>query len=329
MNTTFTALIAEETPDGVTRRVGERTIDSLPQGEVLIRVHASSLNYKDALSATGHKGITRKYPHTPGIDAAGVVAESTSAQFTEGDEVLVTGYDLGMNTSGGFAEYIRVPEGWVVPKPASFSFDEIMAYGTAGFTAGLCVYKLEMNGVLPESGPVLVTGASGGVGSLAVAMLAGKGYHTVAATGKEDAHDFLRSLGAADIVPREAVNDTSGKPLLAKKYAGAVDTVGGTVLSTVIRSLELGGSVAACGLTQSHLLNETVYPFILRGVNLLGIGSAETDMHTRLNIWKRIDNDLMIPDIMDFTERVTLYGLEEKIQLILKGGIRGRVVVEI
>lgn len=330
MSNTFKAMIVEETAPGIfTRRIGEKFIDDLPDGEVLVKVSYSSLNYKDALSARGHKGITRKYPHTPGIDAAGIVEHSDSPELYAGDRVMVTGYDLGMNTSGGFAEYIRIPAKWVVKLPDDVSFYEAMCYGTAGFTAGICIYELQKHNVTPESGNVLVTGATGGVGCLSVAMLAKCGYKVTVSTGKREARKFLQSIGAAEIIMREEISDNSGRPLLSARWAGAVDTVGGSTLSTVIRSIRHRGSVCVLGLVESDKLETTVYPFLLRGINLLGIDSAERPMDYRLNIWNKVFGEWRLSNIGDIAKETTLNGLDKEIELILNGRQTGRVVLRI
>ena len=286
------------------------------------------LNYKDALSAFGNKGVTRKYPHTPGIDAAGIVEESLSNQLKKGDKVLATGYDLGMNTSGGFAEYIRVPAEWIVELPDDLSLKESMILGTAGFTAGLSVYKLESAGI-DKSGEVIVTGATGGVGSLSVALLAKLGYNVVASTRKKDKEEYLKKLGAKLIIDSKEHSDTSTKALLTRKWKGAVDTVGGNILSTVLRSLDYGCSVASCGNAFSPDLNMTVYPFILRGVNLLGINSAETQMDLRKTIWRKLAGEWKIDLLNEITTECNLGQLDEKINLILNGKITGRILVSI
>lgn len=330
MKTTFRALVVEENePNVFTRSVKDRNIDDLPPGDVLIEVHYSSLNYKDALSARGHKGITRKYPHTPGVDAAGIVAESKSEKFKAGDKVIVTGYDLGMNTSGGFAEYIRVPAGWVVSLPDGMSLKESMFYGTAGFTAGISIFELEKHGVLPGSGKVLVTGATGGVGSLAIAMLSKAGYSVTASTGKVSAHEYLKQIGAKEIISREDVKDSSSRPLLSAKWAGAIDTVGGSTLTSVIRSIDRRGAVAACGLVESDKIEMTVYPFILRGVRLIGIDSAESDMNYRLKIWDKISKEWKLNNIDKMMKEVSLEGLSDEIDKILRGEQVGKVVVNL
>lgn len=326
----FRALIASETADGrVARDIRERSTADLPAGEVLIRVHYSSLNYKDALSATGHRGITRKYPHTPGIDAAGVVEESTSPAFRPGDEVVVTGYDLGMNTSGGYGQYIRVPADWVVPLPKGLTLRESMIYGTAGFTAALSVYHLQREQVTPEKGEIVVTGATGGVGSIAVALLARAGYRVVAATGKAQEQEFLTKLGAAQVITRAEVDDKSEKPLLPTRWAGAVDTVGGNVLSTILRSIKLHGVATCCGMVASTELHTSVYPFILRGVILIGIDSAATETELRRTIWSKLAGEWKLPVLDQLVHEVTLDQLNGEIDRILKGEQTGRAIVNL
>jgi acrylyl-CoA reductase (NADPH) len=324
---TFRALWVEETAGGrFTRRIAERTTSDLPPGDVLIRVSHSSLNYKDALSATGNRGVTRTYPHTPGIDAAGVVAESAVSAFRPGDEVLVTGYDLGMNTAGGFGGYVRVPAGWIVRLPQGMSRAQSMAYGTAGFTAALGILRIERGGVRPEHGPVLVTGATGGVGSLAVGMLARAGYTVAAVTGKPEARGFLEALGAREIIPRAAAVDTS-RPLLKSRWAGVIDTVGGEILATALASTTRRAVVTCCGLVASPQLATTVFPFILRGVTLAGIDSAECPMDERLQAWERIAGDWRLGDLGAITTKISLDELSGRIDRILAGQERGRVVV--
>lgn len=326
-NNKYKCLIVEENNGIIKNYIGERNINELPEGEVLIKVLYSSLNYKDALSANGHKGVTKNFPHTPGIDAAGIIEYSSNNKFKEGEEVLVTGYDLGMNTWGGFGEYIRVPAEWVVKLPENLSLLESMIYGTAGFTAALSVYKLEQNGLIKNNGTVLVTGATGGVGSLAVALLKIAGYNITASTGKKDKHDFLKMLGADEIISREEIIDNSGKPLLKGRWSGVIDTVGGNILSSAIASLKMFGSVASCGLTLSPKIETTVYPFILRGVNLLGINSAETPMELREKIWEKLSGEWKISILNSIYKEVTLEEIPEQIKLILNGKITGRVVL--
>jgi len=329
--TTFNTLLVTQQPDGTfARAIVQRDLNALPANDTLVRVCYSSLNYKDALSATGNKGVTRTYPHTPGIDAAGEIVESASDEFKVGDEVIVTSYGLGMNTPGGYGEYIRVPAEWVVPKPAGLTLRESMIFGTAGFTAALCVHQLIKHDVTPDRGEVLVTGASGGVGCCAAAILARLGFRVVAATGKEDARDWLMQLGASALVGRAEVDDLSGKPMLRERWAGVVDAVGGNILATAIKTTQRDGCVTMCGLTQSSELHTTVFPFILRGVALVGVDSAETKMPLRRWIWEKLAGEWKpSTDVLDaIAQDVTLDALNEKIELILQGKVRGRVVVE-
>jgi putative YhdH/YhfP family quinone oxidoreductase len=326
----FKAMVVAETADKkFIRDVKQVSLSDLPAGELLIEVKYSSLNYKDALSATGNKGVTRKYPHIPGIDAAGVIASSSTSHFATGEQVIVTGYDLGMNTSGGFGRYISIPAGWAVKLPQGLSLRESMAYGTAGFTAALCVTRLAAYGLTKEQGEVLVTGATGGVGSIAVALLAKLGFNVVAATGKTAEKHFLSALGAKEVISREEANDTSGRPLQKGRWAGVVDTVGGNILATAIKSTNYGGLVAACGNAMSADLAVSVYPFILRGVSLLGVDSVEIPMSTRLRVWQKLAGDWKLDLSGDLISECSLEELSAKIDQILKGGIRGRLVVDL
>ena len=328
----FKALRITETPDGkFQRQVIERDLEDLPRGEVLIRVHYSSLNYKDALSATGNKGITKKYPHTPGVDAAGVIEISRAAEFATGEAVVVTGFDLGMNTSGGFSEYISVPANWVVPKPEHYTLKECMIIGTAGFTAAASLYKMQLMGQLPEHGPIVITGASGGVGSLATAILSRAGYEVIAITGKSNAEDYLRFLGATRVENRSFVEDSSNKALLKTKWAGAIDTVGGDTLHTLLKACRPEGNVVSTGLVASPQLNMSVYPFILNGVSLLGVGSAEMPKDVRLFIWKKLNSEWLIKEKLDMIAKtVSLDELNDTyIDAILAGKVMGRIVVNL
>jgi acrylyl-CoA reductase (NADPH) len=329
---TFRALVADQEGEGEFRReVRERAVDDLPAGDLLVRVHYSSLNYKDALSATGNRGVTRRYPHTPGIDAAGIVAESRDGEFRPGDQVIVTSYDLGMNTPGGWGEMVRVPAAWAVPLPDGLSLRESMILGTAGFTAGLALTRLEENGLQPESGEVLVTGATGGVGSLAVAILARAGYRVVAATGKTEEEELLRALGAAQVVHRDEVRDEGKRPLLSARWAAAVDTVGGSYLAGVLKAIHYGGSAASCGLVASPELPTTVYPFILRGVSLLGIDSQSCPMDLRRRVWHKLAGPWHpgAAHLELVAHERRLEELEPEIERILRGEQRGRVVVRL
>lgn len=327
---TFKALQISENPDKqYLKTIVHRQISDLPAGEVLVRVHYSTLNYKDALSSVGNKGVTRNYPHTPGIDAAGIVEESQSSDFKVGDEVIVTSYDLGMNTSGGLSEYIRVPARWVVALPEGLSMREAMINGTAGFTAALCINALINNGLSPEKGKVLVTGSTGGVGILAVAMLKKLGFEVTAVTGKPEASEFLTKVGATEIVTREALDDKSGRPMLKSVYAGVVDTVGGNILATALKSLIYGGAAAICGLVASADLLTSVLPFILRGNTLFGIDSAECPMPLRQDIWQKIATDFKPADLELLATEITLEEVSQKLDLILQGGALGKSLVKL
>jgi acrylyl-CoA reductase (NADPH) len=329
-NNTFKAFLVTEESDGTfSQSISSRSFVELPDHDVLINVKYSSLNYKDALSATGHKGVTKIYPHTPGIDASGVVAASRDTRFKPGDEVIVTGYDLGMNTPGGFAEYISVPANWVLTLPKGLSLEEAMILGTAGFTAAYALLKLIENGQKPENGPVLVTGSTGGVGSLAVALLAKAGFEIIASTGKPESADYLKKLGAAHIIDREEVNDTSGKPLMRPKWAGAIDTVGGNVLSTVLKACNKHGNVAAMGNVLSVELHTTVFPFILNGINLLGVDSATCPMAIRKILWQKLAGNWKPDDLRMVARTVKLHELQTHIKAILSGQVRGRILVNV
>ena len=326
----FRALRVERTEAGFSRAVVERDEAELPEGELLIDVAFSSLNYKDALSATGNPGVTRHFPHTPGIDAAGTVLDSASDAFASGDEVIVIGFDLGMNTAGGFGQRIRVPAGWAVKRPAGLSLRESMILGTAGFTAAECVDKLErIGGLAPEQGAVLVTGATGGVGSVAVLLLAQLGYRVVAATGKAERADWLRGLGAAEVLPRESLREGSAKPLLAERYAGVVDTVGGEILFNAVKSLRYGGSAALCGLVDSPAIPATVLPFILRHVNLLGVDSVQLPLPEKQRIWDRLAGEWKLEGLETLVEPLTLDALSGAIDRILEGRMVGRGLVDL
>lgn len=329
MSRIFKALrISEEGEDKFSRSIVERNIDDLPEGDVLIKIHYAALNYKDALSSIGNKGVTKNYPHTPGIDGAGQVVDSKSGEFKEGDEVLVTSYDLGMNTDGAFSEYIRVPAEWVVPLPKGLNLKDSMIIGTAGLTAGIGLYKMEMMGQTPEHGPVVVIGASGGVGSMAVGILAKAGYKVIASTGKEGISDFLQNLGASEVVNREFVNDDSSRPMIKPRWAGAIDTVGGNTLATLLKGCQSGGSVAACGLVGSPILSTTVFPFIINGVNLLGLDSANFPMHERQQVWDRLADPWRLSNLRSVATFCKLEELDPYIDSMLKGAVKGRIVVE-
>jgi putative YhdH/YhfP family quinone oxidoreductase len=327
---TFQALVVSETEDKqYIRETKTKTLAELPEDEVLVRVRYSSLNYKDVLSAIGNKGVTKRYPHTPGIDAAGVVAESQSPDFQPGDEVIVTSYDLGMNTPGGFGEFIRVPAAWVVKRPEGLSLRESMIYGTAGFTAALSVLRLMAGGVQADRGKILVSGATGGVGSVAVSILAQEGYQVTAVSGRKETWEYLQELGAREMISTEEATDTSGRPLLSDRWAGSIDTVGGPLLATTIRSVSYGGVVTCCGNVASPDLPLTVYPFILRGVTLIGIDSQNCPMPTRVQVWQKLAQKWKVPHLERITTETDLDGLNEQIDLILNRQHRGRTIIKL
>jgi len=326
---TFAAYVVDKKAERVEGEITTLSAAQLAVGEVTIAVAYSSLNYKDALAATGQGGIVRHYPHVPGIDAAGTVVESQSPDVAVGDRVLVTGYDLGVGAFGGYAEYVRVPAAWVVQTPATLTTFEAMALGTAGFTAAMCLLAMERNGTRPDQGPILVTGATGGVGSVAVNILAQQGYPVAASTGKADQHDYLRQLGASQILSREDVSLTGERlrPLLKGTWAGAVDTVGGATLSYLLRTADYGGNIALCGLVGGHDFAGTVIPFLLRGINLLGIDSVACPMAYRQTIWQRLATDLKPPHLDQIAQVITLRDLPGAIAAILQGQIKGRLLV--
>lgn len=330
MSDRYSAMLVEQVEKRVfKRKITERSVDDLPDGELLIRVRYSSLNYKDALSAIGNPGVSRNFPHTPGIDAAGEVVECSDGSFKPGDEVLVTGFDLGMNTAGGFGQFIRIPSKWAVALPSGLSLKEAMVYGTAGFTAGLSLQAMVDAGVQPEDGEILVTGATGGVGSVAIALLAKAGYQAVAATGKVEQGAFLKLLGAADVIGRDAVLEGADKPMMRERWAGVIDCVGGDYLAAAIKSTRYGGTVTCCGLTASPDLNINVFPFILRGVSLLGIDSVECPMAPRLTLWDKLAGDWKLDSLEDMTDECGLNDLDEKIDAMLNGQSKGRTLVNL
>ncbi len=329
-NLSFSALVAfEDEHRNIQRAVQQKYISDLPPGDVLIRVQYSSLNYKDALSATGNRGVTKHYPHTPGIDAAGTVLYSTAPNWAPGDKVLCTGYDLGMDTSGGFGQYIRVPGEWLVRKPTNLTLLECMQLGTAGFTAGLSVFALQANAVTPNSGPILVTGATGGVGTLSIMILKKLGYEVVAVTGKVSEHALLTSLGAATILDREDALKGHERPLLKARWAGVIDTVGGDMLAAAIKSTNYEGVVTICGNAASGDLPLNVYPFILRGVHLIGIYSANCPMARRLQIWDKLANEWSLPELSRISRMVTLDQLDTEIRAMIDSKTKGRCVVNL
>lgn len=324
----YQAYIVEEKDNGYEGSVKTLDTEQLPAGDVLIKVSHSSLNFKDALSASGNKGVTRSYPHTPGIDAVGEVVSDASSTFQAGDEVLVIGYDLGMNTSGGFGEYIRVPKEWVMTKPAGLSPLQCMQWGTAGFTAALCVERILHQGLKPEDGSVLVTGATGGVGIVAVMLLNKLGFNVTALTGKPEAEGMLKEAGADSILLRQDFVDESSKPMLKPAFSAAVDVAGGKVLETVLKVLNYGGSVAACGLVDSPALSSSVFPFILRGVNLLGVDSVELPLSKKQSVWNKIGAEWSLPQLEEASQVISKDELSDRLSQILGGGAKGRYVLK-
>jgi putative YhdH/YhfP family quinone oxidoreductase len=326
---TIRAYVVNQDGDQVQAQVTTIPVEQLPVGEVTIAVEYSSLNYKDGLACTGQGGIVRDYPHIPGIDAAGVVVQSQDASFSAGDRVLITGYDLGVGSYGGYAEYVRAPAAWVVKTPELLSNFDAMALGTAGFTAAMCVLAMEGNGTQPGQGPILVTGATGGVGSIAVNILAQKGYAVAASTGKADQHDYLRALGASEILSREDVSltDERPRPLLKGTWAGAIDTVGGSTLSYLLRTMDHFGNIALCGLVGGPNFAGTVIPFLLRGVNLLGIDSVLCPMPYRQEIWQRLATDLKPGHLEQIAQVISFDDLSGAVSDILQGKVKGRLLV--
>ncbi|MCM3124600.1 acryloyl-CoA reductase [Mesobacillus sp. AQ2] len=325
----FKAFMVNKNEQDFSAEVKTIQLEDLPEGDVLIKVAYSSVNFKDGLASIPNGKIVRSYPFIPGIDLAGTVVRSDDSRFNEGDEVIATSYEIGVSHYGGYSEYARIPGDWIVPLPEGLTLKEAMVFGTAGFTAALSVHRLEENGLTPEKGKVLVTGASGGVGSVAVAMLAKRGYHVVASTGKESEHEYLRKIGATDIISREELVGEKIKPLDKQLWAAAVDPVGGKTLSAILSKLEYNGSVAVSGLTGGTDVPATVFPFILRGINLLGIDSVYCPMETRKLLWQRMATDLKPEGLLEtIKNEVSLEELPGVLTSILKGENRGRTIVK-
>ena len=325
---TFKAFRVEEKDDKFTSSIKEMPFTTLAKDELLIKVHYSSLNYKDALSASGNKGVTRNYPHTPGIDVVGTIVSSESSKFKVDENVIVTSYDLGMNTDGGFAEYVKVPEDWAVKLPESLSMKEAMTIGTAGLTAGMSILKL-IETVKPEDGAIVVSGATGGVGSVSISILHKLGYKTIAITGKETESEFLKNIGADEIILRKDFEEANKRPLLRPAFAGAIDTVGGTILDNIIKSVNPMGVVTCCGNAASPKLDLTVFPFILRGISLIGIDSQNFPMIPREFVWSKLSGEWKTDKLIEASTEITLNELDEKIKLMLKGQLKGRTIVKI
>jgi len=325
---TYKAFYVEEKDGKYIQSVKELNISDLPKGDVLIKVYYSSLNYKDALSSTGNRGVTKHYPHTPGIDAAGIVVRSDNQQYKIGEKVIVTGNDLGMNTPGGFGEFIRVPAEWIVKLPEGLTLKEAMIIGTAGFTAAISVDRLSEL-VKPEDGKIIVTGATGGVGSVALNILSGLGYKTVAVSGKEGEYPYLQSLGTDEIISRTDFQNMENKPILSAKYAGGVDTVGGKFLENILKTLLPLGAVTTCGSVASTNLNMTVFPFILRGISLIGISAQNYPMALRQKIWTKLAREWKPQNLISLYTEIKLEDLPLSIEKILKGQLRGRTIINL
>jgi NADPH2:quinone reductase len=328
MSTVFDAFRVFDENGTITGRVVRLSLDDLSPGAVVIKAAFSSVNYKDALAATGAGKIMRRFPLVGGIDASGTVVSSGDARFAAGDEVLVTGYDLGAAHDGGYAEYVRVPADWIVPVPPGLTLSDVMAIGTAGFTAALSLVQLERNGLTPADGPVIVTGATGGVGSLAVQVLSARGYRVTALTGKDAEHEYLRSLGAADVLSR-ATLQMGTRPLEKATWAGAVDPVGGETLAWLTRTMMYGGAIACSGLTGGTELHTTVLPFILRATKLLGIDSAMCPMDVRREVWRRLATDMKPAALKTMVQEISIGELPNAFATLMRGAARGRFVVKL
>jgi putative YhdH/YhfP family quinone oxidoreductase len=313
----------------VAARLVEMGLEELDPGEVVIKTAYSSINFKDALAATGTGKIIRRFPCVGGIDGCGTVVSSSDARFKQGDPVIATSYDIGVAHDGGYAQYMRVPAAWVLRMPKAMSLFDAMALGTAGYTAGLAVVRMEHEGLKPGSGPVIVTGATGGVGSIAIDILSGAGYHVVALTGKEAETDYLKGLGAREVMLRSQLDLSKIKPLDKATWAGAVDNLGGEVLSWLASTMNVSGTLASIGLAASHTFNTTVMPFILRGVSLLGVDSVNTSMDVRTRVWERLASDLKPRHLQSMVTTVDLSGMTPVFEKIIKAQFRGRTVVKI
>ena len=329
-NQTFEALVVEESSDGeFTKTIQQRSVSDLPENDLLIEVHYSSLNYKDAMSAAGNKGITKNFPHTPGIDAAGVVISDKSGTFTEGQKVVVFGYDLGMNTAGGLGQMISIPADWAVACPEALTLKEAMIYGTGGITAALSIQKLEKMGAKPEHGPVAVSGATGGVGSISIAILNQLGYEVIAFSGKTKQTEHLKQLGASEVRHRDSVNEVGKRPVGRELWANAIDTVGGEYLANLLKQTKAGGAVTSCGLAASAEFSMTVLPFITRGVSLLGIDSVYIPLEDKKAIWDRVATDMKLPDLEKYCEEITLEQTPEYLDRFMASMTVGRYVVNV
>lgn len=327
--TAFRALVVDKTGEEVEVETRHMDLGQLPEQDLLVKVAYSSVNYKDALACIANGNIVKNYPFIPGIDLAGVVASSGSPLFQVGDEIVVTGYELGVSQFGGLSEYARVSSRWAVPLPKGLSMREAMILGTAGFTAALSVDALQASGVTPDGGPVLVTGSTGGVGSVAVSILSELGYEVAASTGKSGMADYLRRLGASRVIDRSEINPAETRALNKQLWAGAVDCVGGTTLSYIISSIKYGGAIAASGLTGGTEVPTTVFPFILRGVKLIGIDSVHTSMDTRKKVWQRLAAELKPQSLEMMHKEITLDQVRDVVPSLLNGQSMGRILVKL
>ena len=324
------AYIVNKTEDGkFIDEVKEIAVPVIGEKEVLIQSTYSCLNFKDALSATGNPGVTRNFPHVTGVDVAGTIVQTNDEKFKIGDEVLVTGYDMGMNSDGGHQSYVKVPSSWVVKKPINITDREIMTYGTAGLTAGLSVNELLNNGITKDSGEILVTGATGGVGSIAVSILSKLGFDVVAISGKENKIPFLKELGAKEVILRKDFDIENKKPMMKERFAGVIDTVGGNILAEALKAIKYDGVATCCGLTSSFSLNTNVFPFILRGVRLIGIDSVECKIEKKIAVWEKLANDFKIDSLDALTNEISLEQLPEAYKTLLEGKAVGRYLVKI
>ena len=327
---TFKAIVVSEAHNGkFDINIVNKNFKEIEDNNIIINVKYSSLNYKDALSSQGNRGVTKKFPHTPGIDAAGVIVKSNYPDFKIGDKVLITGYDFGMNTSGGYSQYISVPKEWILKLPDNFSLRDSMIYGTAGLTAGLSVYQLIKSGITPDLGNILVTGSTGGVGSLAITILNSLGYTVTALTGKKETRDFLLKFGANEVIYREDFNINSEKPLLKEIYSGVIDTVGGETLSNAIKSTKYGGIVTCCGNVSSHKLSSSIYPFILRGVSLIGIDSVQCSTDLRKEIWNKLSKEWKNSSIENLVQEISMEELVISLKNFLFEDHTGRKIVNL
>jgi len=321
----YNALVTTEDNKSFINSIEKKDISTLPDNDTLVKVKFSSLNYKDALSASGNKGVTRNYPHTPGIDAAGIIEETTSKNFQVGDEVIITGYDMGMNTFGGFGEYIRVPQEWIVKKPGNLSLSESMAFGTAGLTAGLCLRKLLLHGLKPDDGEVFVSGVTGGVGIISLMLFSKLGFDVTAITGKMDQEKLLKNLGAKTVLDRNDLDSDLISPLQKPIYAGGIDAVGGKILSNLICSTSQRAAIACCGMVGGVSLDTSIFPFILRGLSLFGIDSAESLLETKEEVWNNFATSWKLENIDENIKDISLNELPSEIDKILNGKQIGRV----